>query len=65
MIEVYVLPCQQVDRHIVDWFNLLLQHQRTEKGVYTEVALLVGMLRNKERYGTISQTVSIAPRHSP
>ena len=54
MIEVYILSHKQVDRHIVDWFNLLFQHDSTEEGVNTEVALLVGMLCDEERYTPFS-----------
>ena len=54
MIEVYILSHKQVDRHIVDWFNLLFQHDSTEERVNTEVALLVGMLCDEERYTPFS-----------
>lgn len=54
MIEVYILSHKQVDRHIVNWFNLLFQHDSTEEGVNTEVALLVSMLCDEERYTPFS-----------
>ena len=63
MIEVYILSHKQVDRHVVDWFNLLFQHDSTEEGVNTEVALLVSMLCDEERYATLSQAVSILMHH--
>ena len=67
MIEVYILSHKQVDRHIVDWFNLLFQHDSTEEGVNTEVALLVGMLCDEERYTPffVGSQHSYVPRHSP
>lgn len=63
MIEVDILWCEQVDRHIVDWFNLLFQYDSTEERVNTEVALLVSMLCDEERYTAFSQTVSILMHH--
>ena len=63
MIEVYIISHKQVDRHVVDWFNLLFQHDSTEEGVNTEVALLLGMLCDEERYSPFSQAVSILMYH--
>ena len=63
MIEVYILSHKQVDRHVVDWLNLLFQHDSTEEGVNTEVALLVSMLCDEERYASFSQTISILMHH--
>ena len=63
MIEVDILPHEQVDRHIVDWLYLLFQHDSTKEGVNTEIALLVSMLCDEERYTPFSQAVSILMHH--
>ena len=58
-IEVDVLLCKEVNRHVVRLFNLLLQYDGTEECVDTKEPLLVSMLCDEEGNTPCSEAVSI------
>ena len=58
-IEVDVLLCKEVNRHVVRLFNLLLQYDGTEECVDTKEPLLVSMLCDEERDAPCSEAFSI------
>ena len=58
-IEVDVLLCKEVNRHVVRLFNLLLQYDGTEECVDTKEPLLVSMLCDEERNAPSSKAFSI------
>ena len=62
-VEIDVLLGEQLYRHVVDWVNLLAQHNGLKECVNTAEALLVAVLGYQERDTSLSQTLGILCHH--
>ena len=62
-VEVHILLGKELDGHVIDGFNLLLQYDGAEECVDAEVALLVSVLGDEELHAAQSQAFGVLSHH--